>query len=162
MELGELANYAEVVGGVAVLISLIYVAFQIRQNTSVVRTSNYADLSFKISEFNQLIAVHPDLADIYIRGLESYDQLSDIEKTRFNMSISRLMQAVQAMFHLRQRGYIDGKLAQTNFDSVALFLAAPGLQEWWQDNNRWWESDFQQLVNEMIDAGKQRMEQGNP
>jgi hypothetical protein len=41
MNVGELANYAEIIGGVAVLISLIYVAIQIRQNTAVVRTSNY-------------------------------------------------------------------------------------------------------------------------
>ena len=157
MSIGELANYAEVVGGGAVIISLIYVAIQIRQNTAVVRTSNYADLSFKVSEFNQLIAENGELAEIYTRGTASYKELSEIEQIRFNMTISRLMQAVQAMFHLRQRGYIDSKLAQTNFDSVALFLAAPGLQEWWQDNKQWWESEFQHFVNEMIDTGKQRL-----
>ncbi len=157
MNIGELANYAEVVGGGAVIISLIYVAIQIRQNTAVVRTSNYADLSFKVSEFNQLIAENGELAEIYTRGTASYKELSEIEQIRFNMTISRLMQAVQAMFHLRQRGYIDSKLAQTNFDSVALFLAAPGLQEWWQDNKQWWESEFQYFVNEMIETGKQRL-----
>ena len=157
MNIGELANYAAVVGGGAVIISLIYVAIQIRQNTAVVRTSNYADLSFKVSEFNQLIAENGELAEIYTRGTASYKELSEIEQIRFNMTISRLMQAVQAMFHLRQRGYIDSKLAQTNFDSVALFLAAPGLQEWWQDNKQWWESEFQHFVNEMIDTGKQRL-----
>jgi len=156
MNVSELANYAEVIGGVAVLISLIYVAIQIRQNTAVVRTSNYADLSFKVSEFNQLIAENGELADIYIRGIDSYADLSAIEQTRFNMTISRLMQAIQAMFHLRQRGYIDSRLAQTNFDSVALFLAAPGLQEWWQDNRQWWEAEFQHFVDEMIEKGKQR------
>ena len=157
MNVAELANYAEVIGGVAVLISLIYVAIQIRQNTAVVRTSNYADLSFKVSEFNQLIAENGELADIYVRGTESYTSLNEIEKIRFNMTVSRLMQAIQAMFHLRQRGYIDSKLAQTNFDSVALFLAEPGLQEWWQDNKQWWESEFQHFVNEMIETGKQRL-----
>ena len=80
MNIGELANYAEVIGGVAVLISLIYVAIQIRQNTAVVRTSNYADLSFKVSEFNQMIAGNDELADIYIRGTESYQNLSEIEQ----------------------------------------------------------------------------------
>lgn len=157
MNIGELANYAEVIGGVAVLISLIYVAIQIRQNTAVVRTSNYADLSFKVSEFNQMIAENDELADIYTRGTESYQNLSEIEQIRFNMTVSRLMQAIQAMFHLRQRGYIDSKLAQTNFDSVALFLAAPGLQEWWQANSQWWESEFQHFVNGLIAMGKQRL-----
>lgn len=154
MNTGELANYAEIIGGIAVLASLIYVAIQIRHNTAVVRTSNYADLSFKLSEFNSLVAQDNDLAEIYNRGIESYDGLSDVEKTRFNMAVSRMMQAVQAMFHLRRRGYIDARLAQTNFDSVALLLAAPGMQEWWQANAHWWEDDFRQQVDQMARDGQ--------
>jgi hypothetical protein len=104
-----------------------------------------------------MIAENDELADIYIRGTDSYQNLTEIEQIRFNMTVSRLMQAIQAMFHLRQRGYIDSELAQTNFDSVALFLAAPGLQEWWQANSQWWESEFQHFVNGLIATGKQRL-----
>jgi len=157
MSIGELENYAEIAGGIAVLISLIYVAIQIRQNTAVVKASNYADLSFKLSEFNKLIAKDGELADIYNRGVVSYNSLSEVEKTRFNMAIARMLQAVQAMFHLRYRGYIDGELVQTNLDSVGLFLAAPGLEEWWLDNSKWWESDFRAAMEEMIEKGKKRL-----
>ena len=154
MNISELANYADVVGGIAVLISLIYVAIQIRQNTKMAQTSNYADLSFKVSEFNNLIASDSELADIYNRGIERFDNLSAVEKTRFNFAISRLMQAIQAMFHLRRRGYIDSELAQTNFDSIAVFLTAPGIEEWWSANRKWWECGFRDFMDGMIESNK--------
>ena len=39
MSLNDLANIGQVIGALAVVISLIYVAFQIRQNTSAIRSA---------------------------------------------------------------------------------------------------------------------------
>ena len=39
MSLNDLANIGQVIGAIAVVISLIYVAFQIRQNTNAVRSA---------------------------------------------------------------------------------------------------------------------------
>jgi hypothetical protein len=45
-----------------------------------------------------------------------------------------------------------GELAQTNFDSVGLMLAAPGMQEWWRTNSFWWESECKKAVLRWLDA----------
>jgi len=42
MNLASLANFGEFIGGIGVILSLIYVAFQIRQNTVSRRTETYA------------------------------------------------------------------------------------------------------------------------
>jgi len=42
MNLESLANFGEFIGGIGVILSLIYVAFQIRQNTVSRRTETYA------------------------------------------------------------------------------------------------------------------------
>jgi hypothetical protein len=39
MSLNDLANLGQVIGALAVVISLIYVAFQIRQNTNAIRSA---------------------------------------------------------------------------------------------------------------------------
>ncbi len=159
MNISELANYAEIISGVAVIASLVYVAIQIRQNTAMVRTSNYADLSFKLSGFSSLVADNAELADIYIRGKADFDDLSEVEKTRFNLMLSRLLQPYQDMYHLNLRGYMDGQLMQTNLYSLSRFLAEPGLQQWWETNRFWWEEDFRHLVDGLIEQGKKRLEE---
>jgi hypothetical protein len=39
MTLNDLANLGQIIGALAVVISLIYVAFQIRQNTNAIRSA---------------------------------------------------------------------------------------------------------------------------
>ena len=41
MSIQELGNLGELAGGVAVVVSLLYVALQIRQNTQTIRASNH-------------------------------------------------------------------------------------------------------------------------
>ena len=43
MNLNDLANLGQIIGAVAVVISLFYVASQIRQNTNAVRSATAAD-----------------------------------------------------------------------------------------------------------------------
>ena len=42
MNLNDLANIGQVIGAVAVVVSLIYVAYQIRQNTNAVRRFGFS------------------------------------------------------------------------------------------------------------------------
>jgi hypothetical protein len=39
MNLGDLANLGQIIGAIAVVVSLFYVAYQIRQNTNAVRSA---------------------------------------------------------------------------------------------------------------------------
>ncbi len=50
MDLTQLANLGEFIGGVAVLVTLVYLALQVRQSTSAQRTAAelaVADLTYK-------------------------------------------------------------------------------------------------------------------
>jgi hypothetical protein len=44
MSLNDLANLGQIIGAVAVVISLFYVASQIRQNTNAVRAATRSDI----------------------------------------------------------------------------------------------------------------------
>ena len=79
----------EVVGLLAVVASLIYVAVQVRQNselisqnTLVARSAMVHETSVTYSRFFELIAESPDLASIYRRGINS-EELDPDEIVRF-------------------------------------------------------------------------------
>jgi hypothetical protein len=56
MSLHELANLGQIIGGLAVVISLIYVAYQIRQNTNAVRSATAQTVHEHFSNWYNLIA----------------------------------------------------------------------------------------------------------
>lgn len=77
---------AEVVGVVAVIASLVYVAAQIHQNTDIARATLVHGTQVSFSRFHELLAADAELADIYIRG-ENGEDLSEVETRRFNSLI---------------------------------------------------------------------------
>jgi len=83
----------EVVGLSAVVVSLVYVAVQVRQNseligqnTLVARSAMVHETSVLYSRFFELIAESPDLASIYRRGINS-EALDPDEVVRFESLI---------------------------------------------------------------------------
>ena len=72
----------EVVGALAVVVSLIYVATQIKQNTSATRRQTHQELSDSTLSLNQSISSDPKVAELLTRSKADYDSLSDSEKTQ--------------------------------------------------------------------------------
>ncbi len=51
MDLTQLANLGEFIGGVAVVVTLVYLAAQVRQNTNAIKVSSYRSAK---AEFNRV------------------------------------------------------------------------------------------------------------
>jgi hypothetical protein len=65
------------------VISLIYVAMQIRQNTNAVRSATAQAVHEHFSNWYNLVAADTDLSRIAADGLRDYASLSEQEKVRF-------------------------------------------------------------------------------
>ena len=85
MNLSDVGNMAEAVAAVAVVISLVYLAIQIRQNTKAVRASSYQEVANGVTNFNSSLAQNKEMARIYLKGNEDPKQLSPEESLRFEM-----------------------------------------------------------------------------
>ena len=83
MTIQDLGSIGELVAAIATVATLIYLALQIKQNTSTVATSTYDSVMNGYNEINLTIASDPELARILDAGLSDPDSLSENEQTRF-------------------------------------------------------------------------------
>src|SRR4051794_5840897 len=83
MTLADLANLGQVVGAIAVFISLIYVALQIRQNTNAVRAATAQSVHEHFANWYHLLASDESCAQVVIDGLKDYHSLGEKDKARF-------------------------------------------------------------------------------
>ena len=63
MDLTQLANLGEFIGGLAVLVTLIYLALQVNQNTKTVRASTVQSLQESASSFLTSIALDEEVTE---------------------------------------------------------------------------------------------------
>jgi hypothetical protein len=149
MTIQDLGSLGELIAALATVATLAYLAVQIRQNTEVVRTSNYAELTSKTAEVAKLIAGDPGLMDIWQRGLQDYRGLSDRDQGRFRMVISQFFITNQLLMQLHSRGLVDRHF----FDEQAGFgelFKSPGVRQWWSTEKRWYSAEYRDFVDRKL------------
>ena len=73
----------EILGAIAVLITLVYLARQIRLNTHEIRASRVEGTLRDQSKYNQMLAEDSDLARIYWIAVDDVEELSEDEQRRW-------------------------------------------------------------------------------
>jgi heme/copper-type cytochrome/quinol oxidase subunit 1 len=65
----------QIVGAIAVVISLIYLATEIRSNARATREASMRSLSDAVTRWLHQLAENPHLAEVFHRGIQDYESL---------------------------------------------------------------------------------------
>jgi hypothetical protein len=84
MDWDAVAAIGEAVGALAVVISVIYLALLVRENTRTSIENMVQDTVKEFSRVEQAIATAPDLASIVAKGNEGIENLAPDQKFRFD------------------------------------------------------------------------------
>ncbi len=129
MDLNDLANLGQIIGALAVVISLIYVALQIRQNTNAIRSAAAQTVHEHFATWYRLVAADPELSQIVVNGLRDYSSLSEMERARFIATYMAFVSYSQNAF-LKWR---EGSLAPPLWLGWELVINEPRMRARWQD-----------------------------
>jgi hypothetical protein len=77
MNLNDLANLGQIIGAIAVVLSLFYVGHQIRQNTNAVRSATAQAVHEHFASWYHLLANDAELSQVAVNGLRDYFSLSE-------------------------------------------------------------------------------------
>jgi hypothetical protein len=77
----------QIVGASAVVISLIYLAKEIRSNARSARVASERSLVQMLIRLTQQLAEHPHLTELWYRGLHDFESLEGAERIRFSALI---------------------------------------------------------------------------
>ena len=81
MDITILAAWGEFLGGIAVVISLVYLASQIRQNSKLLRVSTAAVIGESSIAVTGELTHDPELARIFFAGIADRAALSEAEQS---------------------------------------------------------------------------------
>jgi hypothetical protein len=146
MNLNDLANLGQIIGALAVVISLFYVAHQIRQNTNAVRSATAQTVHEHFAKWYHLVAADDELSQIVAKGLRDYGSLSEKERVRFVATFMAFLSYSQNAF-LKWR---EGLLAQPLWRGWELVImnlvCAPGGKAFWKDRAYMFGDEFRRYI----------------
>jgi len=150
IELESLAYLAEVIGAVAVVASLLYLAVQVRQGTQAQRTENYARALERVSSVQSVLSQDGELSRIFARGVQDTSKLTTLEKIRFTWSLYETFDAFEFMFHTYSTDQIPEEVWNRWSLTAAWWLSFPGVQTWWENRPVQYSESFTQFVESVI------------
>lgn len=82
------AFVAQLISTISVIVSLVYLAFKIPQNTRAMRRPAARDIVRDLNELGRYFIEMPDVDELYLRALEQPQELTVAERFRFQRLIT--------------------------------------------------------------------------
>lgn len=142
MTLDQLASIGEIIGGIGVVISLVYLSIQIRANTEAERTSTYQSIVSDFGALNNTMASTPELSHLFVQAMENYHQLSSDEKARISQLFFQCFHYFENMFYQHQKGYLDEEVWLGWKRLMLTYYSRPGFQTWWEHRRDVYSESF--------------------
>lgn len=94
----------QVVGAIAVVISLIYVAREVRSSAHATQLAASRSTLDSLHRLIRQVTEHVDLAELRIRGFTDYESLEGTDLARFNSYMHGLFRIMEDVYYLNLRG----------------------------------------------------------
>ncbi len=121
----------EVVGAGAVVLTLIYLAMQVRQNTLQVRSDNQQKA---IDGYFALIVgatKDPHTSQILREGLHDFQGMPRQAQMQFHSVMMGFIQGFTKVYHLNRSGFLPDDVYYSAERDLMRYLKTPGGGQWW-------------------------------
>jgi hypothetical protein len=144
----KLNAWLTLVANFGVIAGLVFLGYEIRQNTIQLRADALYSINEAISTLNAGIYNDPVLADIKVRGEADFSSLNQIEREQFIMYQFDRINLAELYLALKDEGLTD---IHFPFDQFLIkdFRAKPGLQQFLTYVDEDWEGS-RYLYDQML------------
>ena len=144
----EQAYYiSELVASLAVIMSLIYVAIQIRQNTQIVKLNSAQNLSHELRESLALLASDAGLSDIHLRAMQNIDSLAPAEKFRFYIFLNNVFRVYESAHYQNSKRTVDPSVWTGIVGNMKATKSTSGYLAFWQERKSIFNKEFQDFYD---------------
>lgn len=157
MQWDAIAAIAELVAAFGVIVSLVYVAFQVRQNTRQIdqntRASQAAAFDSSITHAmvaRQAIFENEDVARIYHRGSLDPDSLSEEEWMRYRLMLHNALWSIWNLQSQAQIGTLASETWQAQHATLRRVVASPGARRFWAHYGEEFGPTFRREVERIL------------
>jgi hypothetical protein len=88
----------QMLGAIGVIISIVYLAAQIRNQNKESQRAAMNALTTHWSDLNRTLVENPEMAALWLRALRSFDDLDAKSKLRFGAHLGRLLRFADSLY----------------------------------------------------------------
>lgn len=136
----------EIIGATAVVISLLYLASQIRHQNSEARLAAMHDIS---AGFRDTLGTIADgvMADVIHSAVVDYESLSPADSLRLIAGIGRVFRLWEEAYFLHEAGRLESRMWKSMLSQFNGYLSVRPFAEVWAIRKQYFDEEFRIFVD---------------
>ena len=141
----------EVGGAIAVVVTLVYLARQIRHSTEATRITAYHQAQEQLWSVGATISTDPGLSEILASAFAGgIDSLAPTDRMRLELAMGSLYYGFESLLALHERGLIDAERWENVFENNTRLMLSPLGREYLASRRGPISRRLEALVNERL------------
>lgn len=150
MSLEQLGIVAEIVGAIAIIITLIYLSIQVKDSARASRAAAVTDATTAMQAFYQELGSNPATSKLFLDGLTMPDTLSREDQFQYLMMMHSCFLGFQRSFFLAREGTLDIALRDSIGTAMHAVNHLPGMHFYWRQRNGYFQPEFVEWVEDLL------------
>ena len=141
---------AEIVAAISVLVTLWYLAIQLKQNTELERAELEVQLGLTWADLHDNMIQNPSLARAYDLAAENWNEMSDEDVRAYLWFVAKSFHILEGMFRQQQRGLLSNDVWAPYERYISGVMQIEAVLGWWQSDGSLTSSEFQTHVDNLL------------
>ena len=150
MTLGNWALIAEIVGSVAVVVSLVFVGVQLRANTSATRSATASAASSATTAWYNAMGTSAQASALFFDFMNDPHSLTPADRLQAVFVVHGALVNFQTSFMLANEGTLDNQIKDAILEAVVVVKDKPGFRYYWEQRRAFFYDAFQEYVEQLM------------
>ncbi|MBS0385839.1 MAG: hypothetical protein JSS00_10880 [Proteobacteria bacterium] len=151
----EMSLIIQMIANIAVIASLVFVAFQVRMGMQMLRDNAVRNHTDKVQSVSRMLSENPQLCELWARGSKAgLDGLSDAERVQFVNFYTHVLRVWEELYLQYKTGLMDNALWAANMTILRDTHRMRGAQEAWAVRRHLFTAPFQDFYDAYASEGQ--------
>ena len=150
MNWDAIAAIGTFIGAIAVIVSLIYLAVQTKQNTRAMRSASFHQVRESFSEIPLALAQNSELASILALVNSDPGSLTTEQIIRYEMILLTIMRRAESAYFQSVEGSLPLESWRGISETCKEALSENIALQWWEKTNHRFEASFRKEIDKII------------
>jgi hypothetical protein len=138
----------QLLSAISIVVSLVYLAVQIRENTRAMRRAAARDVTRDLKDWGRFFIETPDLNELYLKAIGQPQELTAAERFRFERVITYTFSSFEMALEYNKDGLLGDETIETYGQGVLQLFDSPAVMEWWEKEGQFFSKRFRDMVSE--------------
>jgi hypothetical protein len=150
--LQDLGSIGEFAGAVLVVVTLFYLAAQIRQNTRSLQSASFQEMVRAANDWSTLFVVHPETGSLWTRGLADPKSLDKADRLRFQQLVNMFVRNYATVLAMARDGLVPLSTCTAYEAAIVRQFRTPDMRDWWSAHEQYFEQSLRDRMRELLAA----------